>query len=35
MSETIDLVTATIVEVRGGLEQALASVTATANAARL
>ena len=34
MSQTIDLVTATIVEVRGGLEQALASVTATANSAQ-
>jgi phospholipid/cholesterol/gamma-HCH transport system substrate-binding protein len=34
MSQTLDLVTATIVEVRGGLEEALASVTATANSAQ-
>jgi phospholipid/cholesterol/gamma-HCH transport system substrate-binding protein len=34
MSQTIDLVTAIIVEVRGGLEQALTSVTATANSAQ-
>ncbi len=34
MSSTIDLVTAAIVEVRGGLEDALTSVTATANAAQ-
>ena len=34
MSKTIDLVTATIVEVEGRLEDALTSVTATANAAQ-
>ena len=34
MSKTIDLVTSTIVEVRGGLEDALASITDTAQSAQ-
>jgi phospholipid/cholesterol/gamma-HCH transport system substrate-binding protein len=34
MSKTIDLVTSTIVEVKGGVEEALTSVTTTANVAQ-